>query len=118
MNAKKTIFIVLLGIFAANFSFGQEKDGVFSTQIDPIKSVQVFPNPATEFVTIRFDNPIANQLKFAIHNIIGNEIEVVTEIMDEFEVRIKVKDIHEGYYFLSIQNMQSGMKSTHKFLKR
>jgi len=118
MNVFKIIFIVLIGVLSAQIAFGQVKDDDFSGQNAPIKAIQLFPNPTTDFLNIKFENPIARKAKFTVHNIIGNEINLEPEIVDDFEVRIKVKDMHEGYYFLAVQNIQSGFKSTHKFLKR
>jgi hypothetical protein len=118
MNVSRIIIIVILGFFSVQSLFGQTKDEAFSAQTDPVKLIQLFPNPASEFLTVKFEYPVANQSKFTFRTIIGNEINLETEVIDEFEVRFKVKDIHEGYYFLSIQNEQSGLKSTHKFLKR
>jgi hypothetical protein len=118
MNAFKTIFIVILGLFSSQITFAQVKDDVFFGQNDPVRSVQIFPNPTTEFLIIKFDNPMAKKALLSIHNIIGNEMELDHEVIDDFEVRIRVKDLHEGYYFLAIQNAQSGSKTTLKFLKR
>jgi hypothetical protein len=118
MNASKTVFIVIIGFFSAQSALGQAKDEVFSGQTDPAKVIQLFPNPAIEFLTVRFENPVANKSKLTFRTIIGNEINLETEVVDDFEIRIRVKEIPEGYYFLSIQNEHSGVKSTHKFLKR
>lgn len=118
MNAHKYIFIVLLAILSMHAAFGQAKDETVAFRTDPAKSIQVYPNPTTEFVIIKFESPTANQSKFTIHNVIGNEIESEPEFIDEYEVRIKVKDLHEGYYFLSVQNVQTSLKTSYKFLKR
>lgn len=116
MNAAKAIFILILSMISLSSAFAQGKDEAFGPT-DPIKSVQVYPNPATEFLNIRFETPIAKKSVFKIHNIIGNEILVETEAIDDYEVRLKVKDLHEGYYIIALQNIQSGVKSTLKFLK-
>jgi hypothetical protein len=117
MNVLKPILIVA-GLFFSHLVLAQAKDESFSASTDPVKLVQVYPNPATEFLTITFESPIARKSKFTIHNIIGNEVEIEPEMIDEFEVKIRVKEFHEGYYFLSIQNGQTAFKSTIKFLKR
>ncbi len=118
MNASRTFFIVVISLLSSQIAFGQAKDDGIFGQTDPVKAIQVYPNPTTEFLTIKFENPIAKKTKFTIHNIIGNEIELEPEIVDEYEVRIRVKDLHEGYYFLAIQNLPAAFKSTYKFLKR
>jgi hypothetical protein len=117
MNALRTIVIVMICLLSAQMVLGQAKDEGFSGT-DPVKAVQVYPNPTTEFLTIKFESPVAKKAKFTVHNIIGNEIEIEHEVMDEYEVRIRVKDLHEGYYFLSVQSEHSIAKSTYKFLKR
>lgn len=117
MNVLKTCLIVCSLAFS-QLAFGQGREEVFSPIGDPVKAVQVYPNPATEFLTITFETPVARKAKFTIHNIIGSEIEVESEVIDEFEVKIKVKELHEGYYFLSVQTGVTSQKSTHKFLKR
>ncbi len=118
MNASRIFFIVILSFLSSQISFGQAKDDGLFGQPDPVKAIQVYPNPTTEFLTIKFENPIAKKTKFTIHNIIGNEIDLEPEFVDEYEVRIRVKDLHEGYYFLAIQNLPAAYKSTFKFLKR
>jgi hypothetical protein len=117
MNALKTIVIVMIGLLSAQIVLGQVKDEGFSG-IYPVRTVQVYPNPTTEFLTVKFESPVAKKSKFMIHNIIGNEIELEPEAIDEYEVRIRVKDLHEGYYFLTVQNEHATSKSTYKFLKR
>jgi hypothetical protein len=116
MNVTKTIFIVAAIILSVASSFGQTKDSSFGTT-DPVKSVQVYPNPTSEFLNIKFETPIAEKSVFKIHNIIGNEMTLEVEVVDAFEVRFKVKDLHEGYYILAVQNSITGAKSTYKFLK-
>lgn len=118
MNASRTIIIAALALLSCQLTFGQVREESFYGQTDPVKIVQVYPNPTTEYLTIKFENPAAKKSVFKIHNIIGNELEIEPEILDDHEARIKVKDLHEGYYFLTIQNGQTGIKSTHKFLKR
>ena len=116
MNAAKTFVIVFCLIASFITAFSQTKDeGAFAS--DPIKSAHVYPNPTSEFLNVKFESPTAKKSVFKIHNIIGNEMDVEAEVIDEFEVRFRVKDLHEGYYILAVQNSQSGTKATHKFLK-
>jgi hypothetical protein len=59
-----------------------------------------------------------NNLSVTLHNIIGNEIRVETDILDEHTLRIKVKDLDAGYYLLALNDSQSKFKGIYKFLKR
>jgi hypothetical protein len=115
MKAGRIIIITLCLVTLLVSAYGQTKEESLTT--DAIKSIQVFPNPTTEFLNVKFESPIAKKIAFKIHNIIGNEISLEAEIVDDFEVRFKVKDMYEGYYILAVQNTVSGYKATYKFLK-
>ena len=82
------------------------------------RSVHLFPNPATEFVDVQLDHFPAEKVKLTVHNIIGNELTVETEILDEHLIRVKVKELATGYYLLAIKDEESKFRGTYKFLKR
>jgi hypothetical protein len=116
----KTIFFVLALAVLGLSAQAQQKDEVTSygtPQLD-LKSVSIFPNPAIEFLNVRFENPIAKKAKLTVHNVIGNAVEVESETIDEFEIRLKVKDLPVGYYLLAVRDEESNSRSTIKFLKR
>ncbi|NOT77270.1 MAG: T9SS type A sorting domain-containing protein [Cyclobacteriaceae bacterium] len=79
--------------------------------------MKIFPNPATDYISVQFETPTAKNMKLTLHNIIGNSLEVETEIVDEFEIRIKVKDLPTGVYLLAVKD-NSNSQSSFKFLKR
>ena len=104
----------------AGISAYAQKDEVTSGgayQFDA-KTATIFPNPAVEYLNIRFENPIAKRTKLTVHNVIGNIVEVETENVDEFEVRLKVKDLPVGYYLLAMRDEETKAGSTYKFVKR
>jgi hypothetical protein len=82
------------------------------------RSVQLFPNPATEFIDVKLEQFPAEKVNLTVHNIIGNKLEVETEILDEHLIRVKVKDLASGYYLLAIKDEESKFRGTYKFLKR
>jgi hypothetical protein len=107
------ILISSLGLRAqSSFDFGQPE------RQDISKSVDIFPNPATDVVNVKLEQINVNNLTVTLHNIIGNEIRVETDILDEHTLRIKVKDLDAGYYLLALNDSQSKFKGTYKFLKR
>ncbi|HMJ70829.1 MAG TPA: T9SS type A sorting domain-containing protein [Cyclobacteriaceae bacterium] len=81
-------------------------------------SISIFPNPAIEYLNVKFDNPIAKKAKLTVHNVIGNTVEVESETIDDHEIRLKVKDLPVGYYLLAVRDEESNSRSTIKFLKR
>jgi len=83
-----------------------------------VKSSHVFPNPAIEYVHIRLDEINVSDIKFTVHNLIGNKIEVESEAINEHEFRIKVKDFSAGYYLISVKDQQTNQSGILRFLKR
>jgi hypothetical protein len=82
------------------------------------KSIHIFPNPAVDFVHIRLDKVPARQVSLSLHNIIGNELKVETEVINEHEIRVRVKELDSGYYLLALTDDRDHFKGTYKFLKR
>lgn len=80
--------------------------------------VQMYPNPASDYLTVKLPTPNASSVQLAMHSVIGNALNIEKEQIDDYEVRIRVKDLPSGYYFLSIKEEHSGLKATYKFLKR
>ena len=119
MTLNKAILLLLTLTMAVNLSYSQGREAVFYTgQPDPVKSIQIYPNPATEFLNVKLEVPHAKQVKLTCLNILGSTMEMETEIVDDFEIRIRVKDLTSGYYFISVQDEKLKTKSTFKFLKR
>ena len=87
-------------------------------EVNLTKSVHLFPNPATEFVDVKLDQFPADKVRLTVHNIIGNELQVETEVLDEHLIRVKVKDLASGYYLLAVKDEESKFRGTYKFLKR
>lgn len=114
-----TFFIFALAV-VSHSAFAQQKDEVSSpgVQYNLSNSVSIFPNPAIEYLNIKFDEPIAMKALLTVHNVIGNAVDVERENIDEHEIRLKVKDLPTGYYLLAVRDEESNSRSTIKFLKR
>ncbi len=117
MNLKKAFFLFVLVALVVRFGAAQHKEEFFGPH-EPIKSIQIFPNPAVDYVSVKLDNPDIRKSKIALHNIIGSPMEFESEVIDDHELRIRVKDFPTGYYFLSVRDEHSQSRGTFKFLKR
>jgi hypothetical protein len=95
----------------------QEKPEV-SSYSEIAKQVKLYPNPAIEYLTVKFETAQAKKATFVLHNIIGSEVETEKEVVDDFEVKIKVKDLNTGFYLLLVRNEDTGLKGAYKFLKK
>jgi hypothetical protein len=112
-------FGILLVALTCGVSYGQSQpENSYSAQSAFVESVHIFPNPAIEYVHIKIEQVPASQVTLAVHNILGNEMDIETEVVDEHELRIKVKELASGYYLLAVRDKESKNKGTFKFLKR
>jgi hypothetical protein len=115
------LFVIVM--LASAFQMGwaqssQQDDPGISLERDPVKSVHIFPNPATEFLHVKLEELPAEKVKLTLHSIIGNPMEIESEVVNEHELRIKVKDLASGYYFLAVKDAESKFRGMYKFLKR
>jgi hypothetical protein len=115
----RTIFIFS---FLLNFSllgYGQSEGSPVYQEVGfTDRLVQMYPNPASDYLTVKLPTPNASSVQLAMHSVIGNALNIEKEQIDDYEVRIRVKDLPSGYYFLSIKEENSGLKASYKFLKR
>jgi hypothetical protein len=113
----KAVLVFIIVLIAGQVCYGQAHDESFHSG-DPVKSVQIYPNPAIDYLTIKFESPIAKSSKLAFHSIIGSAIELEQEAIDDFEIRVKVKDLPVGYYIIAVHDPQSNSRAIYKFLKK
>lgn len=117
MKWVKTIVFSFLALSLTQFAAGQSHDPFIVDRPDPVKSAKLFPNPASDYLSIKFESPVAKMVKVTVHNIIGNLLEVDNEVIDDYELHLKVKELPEGVYFLSIKD-DTNTQASFKFLKR
>ena len=49
-------------------------------------SVNLYPNPATDYITVKFENNInVDDFDFKIHSLIGNQLNFNSEKISDFE---------------------------------
>lgn len=109
-----TIVAVLFGItLSAHAQFSRE------TSSDAGKSVSVYPNPAADdYVFVKMEDLDARNVKVMLYNIIGNEIRTEVEVLDQHEIRMRIKDLSAGYYLIALREDGAKFRGTYKFLKR
>ena len=119
MKPVKVIITLFFFILLTIIAFGQGKEEVYGGRYpDPIKTVEIYPNPATDFVNLKFEQPVANKVKLTLHNVIGNSLELESEILSDHEIKVRVKDYPTGYYLISVKDDRLSSAGTFKFLKR
>jgi hypothetical protein len=111
-------FIFAFAVLSHSAQAQREDTNSPGTPYSLTNSVSIFPNPAIEYLNIKFDEPIAKKALLTVHNVIGNAVDVEKETIDEHEIRLKVKDLPVGYYLLAVRDEETNSRSTIKFLKR
>ena len=92
------------------FSYSQKKEKT--------DSFDVYPNPAFEYINIKFskDSTIDRET-VSIHSLIGNKVNITAENSDENLIRISLRELNSGYYFISVTNKSNNRREVVKFLK-
>ncbi|MBX2962523.1 MAG: T9SS type A sorting domain-containing protein [Cyclobacteriaceae bacterium] len=119
MKAFKTSVLLSIFLISGVMAFGQVGIAALATEgLNPGKGISIYPNPAVEYLDINLDQLNANTVKITLRNIIGNEVSVESEVIDDHKIRVRVKDYATGYYLLSLHDEETKFKGTYKFLKR
>jgi hypothetical protein len=121
MRCVKLLFVVALAL-ASSYGYAQQgqPEEPF-LQRDVTKSVHIYPNPAVaaEYITVRNTEIPAERMRVTLHNIIGNKMEVETEMgEDPHELRVRIKDLASGYYLVSVKDDKTRSFGIYKLLKR
>jgi Secretion system C-terminal sorting domain len=96
---------------------GSELSYSSSEHSDPREDIRLYPNPAPDYLYVRLGRLESSKVKLAVHNIIGNELNPEVETIDDHQMRLRVKDMAPGYYFLSVKDEGSKFRGIFKFLK-
>lgn len=101
-------------------SLAQEMEGpaVASTEKEKKNEVLIYPNPASDILTVKFPVRSHENYVISVLNIIGLPQDVESEHnTDSNEIRLRIKDLPTGYYLLSIQGPNEYRRML-KFLKK
>ncbi|MBS1491026.1 MAG: T9SS type A sorting domain-containing protein [Bacteroidetes bacterium] len=113
----KKVSFLAISLLICQLAFSQGRDESVRPP-DPVKSVQVYPNPAIDFVTVKFETPLAKTSKLEFHSIIGSLLDLEQEVVDDYEIRVKIKELPIGYYIIAVHDPVNNTRAFYKFLKR
>lgn len=113
----RILFTLLLSLSSFFAAFGQ--GGGYSSERHGLYDVQIYQSqsPGNDYIYVRLTALKAQDVKLTVHNIIGNEMRVETDILSEDELRVKVKDLPSGYYILTVKDGATQYRSARKFRK-
>lgn len=121
------VFLILIFSFALTL-YGQkvassDKKGEQNAEVklnleNKTEFVEIFPNPATEFLNINLKDSEFQNVNFELYDIIGNKVDVKAQELAADKYRIPVEKLHMGYYVLIVTDTPTRYKKAFKFSKK
>jgi|TARA_B110000263_G_scaffold132793_1_gene115380 hypothetical protein len=91
---------------------------LFSQDLINNVNIELYPNPATDYITVKFQNKLnVDDFEFKIHSLIGNQLNFDSERVSDRELKIDLKNISKGIFFLIINEKNDRKRKILKFLK-
>jgi hypothetical protein len=113
---KSTVRYFLFALML-NTSFVTKERELIMPEIAVIVELEVYPNPTTDYLYVRFINGEPDNFRIEIVNFIGNKEELTLSKQNSDTYRIDVSKLSRGYYYLILHESDTQKKSMKKFLK-
>lgn len=126
MRTRRCIIVCMLLMLWGGAAFSQAGDDKTvsaeasfkqGASLDVKNVVEIYPNPATEFLIVQIKDSDLSEVEFEMHSIIGNTIKIEPEEIAKDTYKISVKNFNTGYYFLIVKDDYTRYKKAIKFLK-
>jgi hypothetical protein len=117
------IFLSILAspvINAQNVQIDKDKSELPKIKKESLQNVidvELYPNPASEFLNITLQNSNSKNIEFEMYNVIGNKLQHDLETVNGISYKINVKDFSPGYYLLIIKDPITRYNKAFKFRK-
>jgi len=86
----------------------------------PVENTSLYPNPATEKITVAFTNPVVQTLKMEVIDLSGKHTVVLfsgKSVQGPNEFSFSITDLAPGNYFIRITGDQTGPVAVQQFAK-
>ena len=118
---KRTLLLLILFTFCfVGWVNGQQRPHVANVNGEVIKKdyqVELYPNPAAEFLNIKSSGDNFEDAEFQIVSLIGNRVRTTVEKIDNSQYRIPVQQYAAGHYILIIKDNATLYRRAFKFQK-
>ena len=114
-----TLFLTLMTLQGFSQSSGDAQPSFSEKELKEVKtSVDLYPNPVTEFLYINIESDNLHNVEFEIFNIIGNSVKIEVEKVNQNNYKIPVRTLSSGYYLLIISDEKAKYNQAFKFQKK
>lgn len=120
MNNKLIIstFLLFLSLAVMSQDVVVSAEGAFTNKSVELNNlIEIYPNPATEYLIVEIGNSTLNDAVFEMRSIIGNKIQIRPVELGNGRFRIPVKNFTTGYYFVVVKDEEARFKKAFRFLK-
>ncbi|MCE7991290.1 MAG: T9SS type A sorting domain-containing protein [Roseivirga sp.] len=115
----KTLFFSFLLMMAFAFqSQAQQGQELAAKNNGAQVKVEVFPNPATNYLTVDLSKLSLDDPKIEIRNIIGSKMRFRSEDLGGKKQRLDVQDYPPGYYLVLVRDDKTKFQQTVRFSKK
>ena len=75
-------------------------------------SFSVFPNPATEYVTVRFEGLTDGPLEVSLYDVIGQRVKTAqfSREIGQTDYQLNLSDVAQGLYIIRLTGKQQGVE--------
>ena len=88
----KNLFVLFILISFSSLSQDSDRKKDF---------IDLFPNPAKDYINIKLTNDRKlEDCTFSIHSLIGNKMNLDSEVISDNEMRISIGEFNQGFFFL------------------
>ena len=114
-------------IFTFNLSYGQnisvdgDKSELTKLKKESLQlemDVELYPNPASEYLNVTLNNAQLKNVEIEMYNIIGNKLDFEFDRTKLNSYKINLKELHSGYYLLLVKDPMSRYNKAFKFRKQ
>ena len=81
-------------------------------------SVELYPNPAVDFINISLENSRLKNVEIEMFDIIGNKIDFELEQIASNNYKANVKELKSGYYLVIVKDPVTRFNKAYKFRKQ
>lgn len=115
---KTLIFSFMLMMLFAFQSQAQQGKELSAKNNGAQVKVEVFPNPATNYLTVDLSKLSLDDPKIEIRNIIGSKMRFRSEDLGGKKQRLDVQDYPPGYYLVLVRDDKTKFQQTVRFSKK
>ena len=115
------LFIIIQLSYGQDISIDGSKSEVPKLKTESLQietEIELYPNPAIDFLTVTLKNSQLKDVRFEMYNIIGNKLKLELDKVSSDSYKINVKEFHSGYYLLIIKDPISRYNKAFKFRKQ